>query len=147
MTTIIKWLIATVLVFLGFFKRGGTDWATYQAALGRQGADCAGRGVCSFVETADGFNARLSFSPTDSNLTVQLLNSRFSAVELAGQIAKDTTGGKADGSGFFVMESDYVLPGVMKERLQIHQALYRIPQGQYGTVEQNGQTIIQFKIK
>jgi hypothetical protein len=147
MITIIKWLIAAVLLFCTIAKSDSTNGVTYQAALGRQGADCAGRGVCSFVETADGFNARLSFSPTDSNLTVQLLNSRFSTVELDRQIAKDTIGGKADGSGFFVMESDYVLPGAMKERLQIPQTLYRIPQGRYGTTEQNGQTIIQFKIK
>lgn len=145
MATITKLLLFFLLALLGLlpWKQAAV---TYEATLGRYGADCSGRGVCSFTEAKENFNSRLSYTSMDSTLTMQLETSKFSPSTLQRQLGNQWDD-PVNGSKFFVMESDYLLPAALKERLAIPKTLLRIQQGQYNMEVQNGYVIVHFKLK
>lgn len=122
-------------------------WVNYTASFGRQGADCAGRGVCSFVENATDGNVRLNYSPADSVMTMQIINSKMEPGVMGQQITPGPAAAYPLTEIFFEMEGDYVLPATVKGPLGIQKGLQRIPPGKYKAAEANGFTIVQFKLK
>jgi hypothetical protein len=122
-------------------------WLTYTASFGRQGADCAGRGICSFDEQAESGNVRLNYSIADSVLTMQIINDKMEPHVFGKQITQGSSMAYPLGEAFFEMDGNYVLSPTIKEQLRIQQGLQRIPKGKYKATGQAGITIVQFKIK
>jgi hypothetical protein len=122
-------------------------WLTYAASFGRQGADCAGRGICSFDEQAESGNVRLNYSIADSVLTMQIIHDKMEPNALGKQIIQGQSTPTKVAGDFFEMEGDYVLPQTIKEQLRIPQGVQRILKGKYKATGLNGLTIVQFKIK
>lgn len=141
-----------VIGFMGLFLGGNrtpaTDlWVSYTASFGRQGADCAGRGVCSFVENAADGNVRVVYSAADSLMTMQIINEKVGANILEKQITPIASTAYSPAETFFEMEGDYVIPQTVKAALGIPKGLQRIPKGKYTATGSSSFTIVQFKIK
>jgi hypothetical protein len=150
-----KYMVLPLAKFIGIISLivtgnaiGPSDlWLTYTASFGRQGADCAGRGICSFDEQAESGNVRLNYSPTDSVLTMQIINDKMEPHVFDKQIIPGQSTATQAVGALFEMEDDYVLSPTIKEQLRIQQGLQRIPKGKYKATGQAGITIVQFKIK
>ena len=143
---------ATVMVLMGLNWNANIlwpadTWLGYTASFGRQGADCAGRGVCSFVENATDGNVRLGYSSVDSVMTLQIINNKVQPSVLERQITQESSTVFPVSDMVFEMEGDYVLPQTVKGHLGIPKELQRIPKGKYKATAIDGLTIIQFKIK
>lgn len=122
-------------------------WLTYTASFGRQGADCAGRGICSFDEQTESGNVRLNYSIADSVLTMQIINDKMEPNVFGKQIIPGQSTATQAGEALFEMDGDYTLSSTLKDQLHIQQGLQRIPKGKYKATGQAGITIVQFKIK
>jgi hypothetical protein len=122
-------------------------WVNFEAALGRYGGDCAGRGICGFGTATGSYNSRLAYSKKDSVLHLQLLHDRFGRNELQQRLNVPLSSHKTYIEGFFVMEADCPLSTELKQRLHIPQGLQHIPAGQYKMTTANQQTMVSFKLQ
>ena len=89
--------------------------------FGRQGADCSGRGICSFsaVTNVEEANATLFYSARDSSLQMDIFRNRLSPDELQQQFGNGNNADSVFKNSPFIVDAACFLPTNILEALQI----------------------------
>lgn len=144
--------IFSPMIHLLFFLLGfqqidcKTIYAT--ATFGRQGANCTGRGICSFTEeplTSSG-NVQLLYNSKEAMLEMKVMKSKISEEVLLRQFDFDYLSGKQTSDNGFVMEETFKISGSMMLKLGIPQWNNSIRQSQYKMSNTTEYFIVQFKM-
>jgi hypothetical protein len=141
-------LCLTTIVFSQEEKLDTKATTFAKLTFGRYGADCSGRGTCSFntQATKAQANTKLIYNKNES-LTLIIDRTKITLEDEIKIVGKQLTKNSKVNDFLFVMEDDFILDTTQQSNLKLPNDLSYIPKGNYPIQITNDTYIITIKLK